>query len=335
MPTVLVPVVADPVLVRLDGARTLLAEARSAPEAKRVADIAKAVELLAKQQGLSQDIIDYATEIKVDAVAQMGEFLKHCPKNTGAKGVGTSAVVVDDRTQPPTLSEAGITKDASSEAQTLAEIKATEPELFEQVRGNQKALTTAVRAFRAAKRKVVKVATKTTAAKPEKVPTDRPEVDGDDVQGDLKPGPEWYGPMMEKAERVIRLGRELAEELDVYLRCRGGELLNRQTVTVHGRPFGSRKVTVREPKANRIVEQKGHAALFDLLNVIELARPQSLCAACRGVPDKTANCRACRGLGWSPADWSVLGDRDEQQVMDCGQIRAPWEEVEPVGGPAA
>lgn len=67
-----------------------------------------------------------AAEIKVRAERRPGEMLRDQKEtggmNTGAKGVGKSAVVIDDRT--PTLAEIGISKDLSSRSQQLAAMPA-------------------------------------------------------------------------------------------------------------------------------------------------------------------------------------------------------------------
>jgi hypothetical protein len=51
-----------------------------------VADLARAAEVYARRQKLSQEAIDHATAIKVEAMTLMGEMLKAAEKNTGAKG---------------------------------------------------------------------------------------------------------------------------------------------------------------------------------------------------------------------------------------------------------
>ena len=49
-------------------------------------------------------------------------MLAQMPKATGAKGIGTSAVLHEDRTQPSTLAELDISKNESSRWQKLAAI---------------------------------------------------------------------------------------------------------------------------------------------------------------------------------------------------------------------
>jgi hypothetical protein len=53
---------------------------------------------------------------------RIGQELRAAPKNTGARGIGTSAVEKDDRT-PPTLAEIGISKDQSAAYQDMAAVE--------------------------------------------------------------------------------------------------------------------------------------------------------------------------------------------------------------------
>lgn len=110
----------DLVVMRLDRAKAMLMEAKDLQQAKNVADISKAAEVLAKEQKSSDEIIYYAQEIRVFAERRMGEILKETPRNEGAKGIGTSAVPKENRT--PTYSDMGIDKKQASRAQKLASI---------------------------------------------------------------------------------------------------------------------------------------------------------------------------------------------------------------------
>src|SRR5262245_12670295 len=76
----------DLIVVRVDQARLLLAEAKDATAAKRVMDLARAAEVYAKRQKLSEEVIQYAHAVKVDAMTLLGEFLKQGPKNPGTRG---------------------------------------------------------------------------------------------------------------------------------------------------------------------------------------------------------------------------------------------------------
>ena len=73
-----------------------------------------------------QQLLAWATEIKVRAERRAGEMLAQMPKATGAKGIGTSAVLHEDRTQPLTLAELDISKNESSRWQKLAAIPEAE-----------------------------------------------------------------------------------------------------------------------------------------------------------------------------------------------------------------
>ncbi|HET6573250.1 MAG TPA: hypothetical protein VFG68_06590, partial [Fimbriiglobus sp.] len=83
-----------------------------------------------RRQKLSQEAIDYAMAIKIDATALLGEFLRAAEKNSGVKGQlnGKTPSGGPKRRPPegstPTLADAGISKRESSDAQVLARAKA-------------------------------------------------------------------------------------------------------------------------------------------------------------------------------------------------------------------
>lgn len=136
----------DLIVAKVDNARRLLAEARDATDAKKVADLAHAAEVYARRQRLSEEVIGYATAVKVDALTLMGEFLKAAPKNKGANGVaftGSRMEPVKDDT--PTLKESGISKKESSAAQALDTVKEANPELHEKIRTGKAKVAQAVR----------------------------------------------------------------------------------------------------------------------------------------------------------------------------------------------
>jgi hypothetical protein len=64
------------IVLELEPACRMLAEAADAGQAKRVADLARAAEVYARRQQLGEDAVRYATSIKVDALTLMGEFLE-------------------------------------------------------------------------------------------------------------------------------------------------------------------------------------------------------------------------------------------------------------------
>jgi hypothetical protein len=137
----------DLIVAKVDRARALLAQAVDAVSAKRVADMARAAEVYARRQKLSEETIKYAEEIRIDAMTLLGEFLKKPgAKNKGANGsrvTGNRQEPVRDAT--PTLADLGISKKESSTAQTLADIKEQAPELHEQVRAKKVTVAQATR----------------------------------------------------------------------------------------------------------------------------------------------------------------------------------------------
>lgn len=136
----------DLIVTKVDRAKQLLAEAKDAPTAKRVADMAHAAEVYARRQKLGDECIAYAHAVKIDALTLLGEMLKVTPKNVGAKGsvvTGSKREPVKDGT--PTLAESGITKKESSAAQTLATIKASGNGLHAEIREGKKTVAQAHR----------------------------------------------------------------------------------------------------------------------------------------------------------------------------------------------
>lgn len=104
-------------LSHYDAARHALAIAKSLDEVMEIADKATAIKEYARRAKDRQLQID-ATEIVMRSERRLGEMLAATPKNTGAKGIGTSAVPRENHT----LAEMGIDKKLSSRAQKLASI---------------------------------------------------------------------------------------------------------------------------------------------------------------------------------------------------------------------
>src|SRR5208283_599683 len=115
-----------------------LAEARDAVSAKQVADLAHAAEIYAKRQKFSDEAIDSARAVKVDALRLLGEFLQRAEKNLGARGnpggQGAKIVQSQNGTAQPTLGSAGIGKKESAQSQQLARLAKAKPAVFEEVR---------------------------------------------------------------------------------------------------------------------------------------------------------------------------------------------------------
>jgi hypothetical protein len=117
----------DHAIAQLDVAQHALAECKTVMEAKQIADAAEAARVYLERTHASAETVNRATEIRLLAERQMGEFLKTMPKATGTRGNIQEVVSGGSRKAPPavepaTLAEIGITKKESSRAQKLADI---------------------------------------------------------------------------------------------------------------------------------------------------------------------------------------------------------------------
>lgn len=112
-------------LVKYDAACSALAAAKSVDEVKGLRDKAEAMRAYARQAKNRALEID-AAEIRMRAERRLGELIAAQKAtfglNTGARGIGTSAVPKENRT--PTLADAGIDKKLSSRAQKMAAVPA-------------------------------------------------------------------------------------------------------------------------------------------------------------------------------------------------------------------
>lgn len=120
----------DIVITKLDRATLALSECKSAMEAKQIADVAEMARVYLERTNASVETVNRATEVRLLAERQMGEFLKAMPKNEGGRPTQTGAEL-EPVIPAPTLREIGITKKQSAQAQKLASIP--EPEFKERV----------------------------------------------------------------------------------------------------------------------------------------------------------------------------------------------------------
>lgn len=114
----------DNALVKLDAARAALAECKTVMEVKQIADMAEAARVYLERTQASVETVNKATEIRLLAERQMGEFLKEMPKNPGGNPKLTPATA--EGVDLPKMAEIGITYQQSSRAQKLADIPAPE-----------------------------------------------------------------------------------------------------------------------------------------------------------------------------------------------------------------
>ena len=115
-------------LAKLEQARQLVDQCKTASEAKEIIAAAVAVKVYAKQLRISKDIVASATALEVDARTRLGEILEASPKNTGSAGLvigpgrgheNGSVVLEPPFPPPPTHKELGITKRESADSQFL------------------------------------------------------------------------------------------------------------------------------------------------------------------------------------------------------------------------
>lgn len=109
-------------------AYTAMAEAHRVDEVKDIRDKAEAMAAYARQ-AKDNELIQYATEIKVRAERRCGELLRVTAERgeraTQAQhGRGVQASVEASDTRPPTLADMGLTRDESSRYQQLAAMPA-------------------------------------------------------------------------------------------------------------------------------------------------------------------------------------------------------------------
>lgn len=108
-------------LTKYEAARSALAEAHRVDEVKDIRDKAEAMAAYARQ-AKDNELIQYATEIKVRAERRCGELLSRTEKQHGGHAMKARS---NDATEvPPTLAQMGLTKDESSRYQQLAAMPA-------------------------------------------------------------------------------------------------------------------------------------------------------------------------------------------------------------------
>lgn len=136
----------DTVVMKLDTATRMLAEAKTIQQAKQIMDMADAAKVYAKRQKLGEEAVGYANSIKIEAMRRLGEIWSEAPKNKGARGIfNTGGSCLEP---PATLSQLGIDKKVASISQRLAKLPKRE---FEQVRDGIVGMAEALRQARVSK----------------------------------------------------------------------------------------------------------------------------------------------------------------------------------------
>jgi N6-adenosine-specific RNA methylase IME4 len=118
----------DSILAKLNQWEALLAECRTAEEAKHVADLSEAAQVYLRRVGASKEVVNQAAEYKLRAERRLGEILARSKKAKGTAGLGRPKKGDTRRVLPkitPTLADAGIPLKLSARAQKLAALPAT------------------------------------------------------------------------------------------------------------------------------------------------------------------------------------------------------------------
>lgn len=105
-------------------ASRMLAEAKTAPDFKKCADLGASAVVWAKRNNMGIEAVMHALEYQARAERGMGAALKAGEKNHGVRmnGKGIGGTKIEPPNNAPTLAEIGVTKKQSSNAQTLADI---------------------------------------------------------------------------------------------------------------------------------------------------------------------------------------------------------------------
>lgn len=118
----------DYAIARMEVARRALAEAETAPEIKRVMDLAAAAELYARRQGLGDEVVLRGHRLRVDAQKKLGDVLRM------QENRGRPKKPAPDRFN---LKALGLTEEASIAAQLVSEEARVDPSKFEDYRENR------------------------------------------------------------------------------------------------------------------------------------------------------------------------------------------------------
>lgn len=162
----------DAIVVSMTRARTALIEAKTIGQTKKIIDVAAAAEIYAKRQHMSEEAIDLALSVKIEALRRLGEILTATPKAKGVIRRGTKSAPRGTPTE--TLAELGLTKKDSAIAQKLF---ALPDEAFAQVREGHVTVAKAIAAVTAQKdAPPARASAKATAHAPEADGADLPTV---------------------------------------------------------------------------------------------------------------------------------------------------------------
>ena len=126
-------------LTKLDRATQMLAEVRTADEAKNIIDLAEAARVYAKQVDLGLEAQNHAAEIKIRAQRKAGEILAKIEKGAGRPNLSQPVT----NFKQDTYDDIGITRQDASRWQQIATLPAETFEAFiAETKDEEKELTT-------------------------------------------------------------------------------------------------------------------------------------------------------------------------------------------------
>lgn len=209
-------------LQKLDTATRMLAEVRTAEDAKHVMDVAAAAEHFARKHKLGEEAIGHAHAIKVEAAALLGELLDDEPKAQGTRGqlkggIGQSSsggvLITPPDEMVPSLEKLGIDKNDAKAIRLLRSVKHEEPEEFEKIKTRKKKLSQVKR--ERTKKKALSNLQEFPSGRYRVIYADPPWKYGDTLSGDLDAnygGAEKHYPAMTITELAALPVKEVADE---------------------------------------------------------------------------------------------------------------------------
>lgn len=136
-------------LVIFEKAALMLSEANTIQQTKELKSMFLTAADWARRKGMGNEAIRYAKSYALEAERKIGEMLRETERAKGAAGNpggrGASIVRLPDVTAQPTLSELGLSKHESAEAQKLASLPKEE---FEAVKSGKKSKKAAIRGIK-------------------------------------------------------------------------------------------------------------------------------------------------------------------------------------------
>lgn len=136
-------------LIIFTQAAKMLAEADTIQKAKELKDLSITASDWARRKGLGEEAVRYARGYALDAERKMGEMLIETERDKGGRPTENRSPRVTGLSQP-TLSDLGISKRESAEAQAIAK---TTPETFQAIKQGTKTKASAIREIRIEKKK--------------------------------------------------------------------------------------------------------------------------------------------------------------------------------------